>query len=115
VPVRQAKAAQAVRVGEDRERVGLLRPEIRVVVEVVEHLLDRLAGGDAGAARMQLHDRLGGQVLEGDPGSIGLRRDRAGRQVNRDEVVSTCLKEPLDLAAAGDVGMEADAMTLAVS
>src|SRR5262245_65829751 len=80
-PVRQAKAAQAVGVGEDRERVGLLGPEIGVVVEVVERPLDRLAVGGAGAVRAELRDRLGGQVLEGDPGRVGLRRDRGGRQV----------------------------------
>jgi len=97
-----------MRVDEDRERVRLLRPEIAIVVEIVERLLDRLALGGVEISRTKVVDRLPGQVLEGDPSGVGLRRDRAGRQVDRDEVVSTRLQETLDLAAAGNVGVEAD-------
>jgi hypothetical protein len=67
--------------------VGLLGPEFRVVEKIVERLLDCRALGGASASRTQLRSRLVSQVPEGDPSCIGLRRDRAGRWVNRDEMM----------------------------
>ena len=69
-------------------------------------MLDRLTVGGVGARRTQRRDRLGGEVLERNPASIGLRGDRAGRQVDRDEMVSARMQKSLDLVAARDVGVQ---------
>jgi hypothetical protein len=93
--------------------VGLERPELVVVVEVVERLFDRLAVGPRSVRLPQPLDRFRGEVLEGDAVPLGLLRDRAGGQVDRDQVPALRQQQALDLAAAGDIGVQGDGVTVA--
>jgi hypothetical protein len=97
-PVRQAEAAQTVRVGEHGQRMGLQRPEPTIVVEVLEGRLDRPPLCGSGPRRPELFDGLGGEVLERDPVRLRLRSYRRGRQVDGDELGPARLQEQLDLA-----------------
>jgi hypothetical protein len=102
-PIRQAEGAQPVGAGEDGEAVREHRPEVVVVVEVVELGLDLRRRSPGQAAIPQHFQRLAGEVLEGDPVGLGIRGDRGGRQVDRDQAVAARLEQALGLTATGDV------------
>jgi hypothetical protein len=92
--------------------MGLQCPEAAIAVEVGQRLLDRPALGRSRSRSVELVDRLRGEVLERDPVGLGLGSDRGRRQVDGDEMRPARLQQPLDLAAAGNVGVECDLVTL---
>src|SRR6185437_14376603 len=73
----------AVGVTNTAQAAGLVTPELVVVDEIRQLLLDRRDVGTRGGRLAQLPGGLRGQVLQLDPLRIAARR-RARRQVDRD-------------------------------
>ena len=108
-PVREAEGLHALRRREDGEAVGLIHPELVIVDELVERLLDARHVGLVGARFVQLRQCGGGEVLELDPVGLRILRQRRGGQVEGDARRGARGQQPLDLGARGDVGVESHA------
>ncbi len=78
--IRDPEGAQIVRGGEDHQAVGLETPELVVLDEIVQ-LLDQVVDAPlVRAGRLQLSQRLLGQVLEQDAIGVRFGADRRGGQ-----------------------------------
>ena len=95
---------EAVRAREDGQAVGLVDPELIVVLGQMQQV--RLDVGHVvavGAGIVQLLYRLVGQVAEHQAVARCLLCHPVGRQVDRYTVCGVGFEQPLDLGSGGDV------------
>src|SRR5262249_14261888 len=105
-PVGQPEGAYARGGGEQRQAMRLFRPEVLVVVELLQRLSELDDGGSVGARGLQLLSRLRAEVLQLDPPRIRLRRDRRGGEVDRDAGAAVRGEQTLYLGVSRDVRVQ---------
>ena len=105
-PVGQPERGNVVRRREDGQAVGLVRPELIVVDQVVEGLLDESHSRGVGAAGAQAVEAVLGHVLQDQPVVGGVGRDGGRGQVDGETDRVARLRQPLNLGAGGDVNVQ---------
>ena len=91
---------------EHRQAAGLQPPELVVVVQRLELLLDRPYLPLVATGFRELLDGRIAQVLQGDAVGLGLLRQGRGRQVDRDAGLAPRLGQPADLGKGRYVDMQ---------
>ena len=91
---------------EDREAARLQPPELVVVVQLVELLLDRRHLPLVATRRLELTECCRSQVLQGDAVGLGLLRQRRGRQVDRDARLAMRRGEAADLGEGRNIDVK---------
>ena len=105
--VGQAVGLETTRAGEDGQAVGLVDPELVVVLGQVGQVgLDVGHSVGIGAGRLELLDRLTGQVTQHQSITVGLLGDPVGRKVDRDTVVGGGRQQLLELFSGGNISVQ---------
>ncbi len=109
--VREPKGRQRRRRHEDREAPRLVAPELAVVVELRDSLVDRRDVSLRGTDGLELAPGLAREVLELDALRLAAR-GRVGREVERDGCRMSALEQPVDLGSGWQISVQVHADVL---
>ena len=111
--VREPEGRDRVGRDEDREAPSLVPPELGVVIELGESLVDGHEVCSIGAGGLELAPRFGREVLQLDALGVAAR-GRIRGEIEGDRSRMPALEEAVDLGARGEIGVKVHWKILAV-